>query len=182
MRLKAMFKDGTILCGEAVSAGSSGFMIDAGGRPIPVATDGDLSPAENVREVTVLPDSASYPIPHCEGLWLDSYGGIVLAEESDEEGLEFIRLNQSGIWDADGPIPGEIIANLGPFTPVEVQDGGPVRLASVPSDTQVERAVNVLTRILFDDQDQDELDPDERYWVHYAALHALKQAAMEGES
>lgn len=181
MKLRATFTNGSILTGDAIPVEPSGWNIKVGETVIPVATDEDLSPAAGVREVSILPEQESYPIPHCEGLWLDSYGGIVLAEESDEEGLEFIRLNQSGIWEADGPIPMEIIANLGPFTPIKVHDGGPVRLASVPSDTQVERAVNVLTRVLFDDQGQDELDPDELYWVHYAALHALKQAALENE-
>lgn len=112
--------------------------------------------------------------PNHEGLWLDGFGGLAVAEDT-VDGLTVTRLRDADDWTVCRMDP-EIVRNVGPWTPVEVKTGEPIRLASTPTDAQTNAAALVISRTLLD-HEPSELSPADFFWVEYAALHALAAAA-----
>lgn len=113
-------------------------------------------------------------MPNHKGLWLDSFGGLAVAEDT-VDGIVVTRLRDGDNWTVCRMSP-EIVRNVGPWTPVEVKPGEPIRLTSTPTDAQTNAAALVISRTLLD-HEPSELSPADFFWVEYAALHALAAAA-----
>lgn len=176
-QLRVTYQSGAILTGPAMVRDDGMLAVRlTEGYGVLGARDYDGTLPPGVKSLSRV-DDAPHPMPDGPGLWRDGYGGLVVAEDDGDDGLLFTRVSQAGDWETDGPLPDDIIANLAPFTHVDVSDGGPIRLTATPTTDQTEAAAREIARALYDTGDVDSLTVDEAYWIRFAALHALQAAA-----
>lgn len=179
--LRVVYQSGAVLTGPAVSRDDGMLAVRLNDTcSVLVARDYDGTLPPDVKSVTRVAADQAQSLLFDDGLYKDGFGGLVVVESDDDGGFLFTRVNQAGEWHVDGPLDEDIIANLAPFTRVDVTDGGPIRLTPKPTASQTEAAAREIARALYDTGDVDSLQPDEAYWVRFAALHAL-QAAMREE-
>lgn len=172
--LAVEYGSGAILTGPAAirDDGMTAVRLTDGFAVIAVR-DGDGTPAHGVAHIAA--SRGPLPAPDGEGLWLDGFGGLALAGDTDD-GIAVTRLHDGYEWGEDGPIDPEAVLSLGPWTRVPAIPGAPIRLNPIVTDAQIDAAMDILARTLLG-RTPDELGPADTFRIAYAALHSLAAAA-----